>query len=50
MPVLLPDNMPWLRGDVPLDIRRTMYYQHDGCPAQFSLDVRNPLDDIYPNK
>lgn len=46
----LRNDLLELLEDIPLDIRRTMWYQHDGCPAHFSLDVRNHLNNIYPNR
>lgn len=27
-----------------------MWLQHDGCPAHFSQEVRNFLDQAYPNR
>ncbi|XP_026829886.1 uncharacterized protein LOC105283860 [Ooceraea biroi] len=32
--------LPGLLQNVPLDIRRDMWFQHDGAPAHFSLNVR----------
>lgn len=39
-----------LLEDVDLETRRTMWFQHDGCPAHFGLDVRNWLNNEYPNR
>lgn len=39
-----------LLSEVPLETRRNMIYQHDGCPAHFSLSVREWLNRQYPNK
>lgn len=27
-----------------------IWFQHDGCPAHYSLDVRNFLNDCFPNR
>jgi hypothetical protein len=42
--------LPELLQDVPLDIRRDMWLQHDGAPAHFSLRVREYLNDQFPNR
>lgn len=42
--------MPILLEDVPLDLRASMWYQHDGCPAHFSQRVRRFLDGNYRNR
>lgn len=46
----LRNELPILLEDVPLGIRRHMYFQHDGCPAHYSLDVRNYLNTTYPDR
>lgn len=45
----LRNELPALLEDVPLQTRRDMWFQHDGCPAHFSLGVRNFLNENYPN-
>ncbi|KMQ84872.1 hypothetical protein RF55_16973 [Lasius niger] len=42
--------LPDLLEDVPLNIRRDMWFQHDGTPPHFSLDVREYLDQNFPNR
>lgn len=44
------DELPLLLEDIPLETRRFMFLQHDGCPAHFSREVRNFLDDAYPDR
>ena len=39
-----------LLEDVPLDIRRDMWFQHDGAPAHFHRNVRAFLNEFYPNR
>lgn len=46
----LRDQLPLLLEDVDLETRRNMFFQHDGCPAHFAIDVRNYLDFRYPGK
>lgn len=46
----LQNDLPILLEEVPLDIRRSLWYQHDGCPAHFSQRVRDFLDTSYPNR
>lgn len=40
----LPDL---LVDEVPLLLRRHMFYQHDGAPAHFQINVRRHLDEVY---
>lgn len=46
----LRNELPVLLEDVALDTRASMWYQHDGCPAHFSREVRDFLDISYPNR
>lgn len=43
-------NLPNLLDDLPLAIRRDMWFMHDGAPPHFSLDVRNHLNVNFPNR
>lgn len=36
--------------DIPLETRRKMWFQLDGAPAHFRHDVRQYLDEIFPNR
>lgn len=36
--------------EMPLNIRRNMIYMHDGAPAHFARNVRNWLDQHFPNR
>lgn len=45
----LEENLPNLLEDFPLNIRRTMWFQHDGAPPHNSRRVRNYLDTQFPN-
>lgn len=42
--------LPGLLENVPINIRRRMWYQHDGAPAHFSNASRQVLDNNYPNR
>ncbi|EZA46558.1 hypothetical protein X777_00036, partial [Ooceraea biroi] len=45
----LEEKLPILLEDVPLHIRHQMWFMHDKAPAQFSLNVRQHLNAVYPN-
>jgi hypothetical protein len=62
-PYLLPDHLngptylgflrhilPELLEDIPLGARRRMWFQHDGAPPHFSIDVRNHLNMTFRNR
>lgn len=42
--------LPGLLEHVPLLVRRSMWLQLDGCPAHYSLGVRNFLDEYFSNR
>lgn len=46
----LRNDLFGLMQDVPLETRRHMWYQHDGCPAHFRITVRQWLDQNFPNR
>ena len=46
----LENTLGPLLEDLPLITRHTMWYQHDGCPAHFSLVARNKLNEKFPNR
>lgn len=46
----LQNQLPNLLEDVPLNIYRDMWYQHDGCPAHYARSVRAYLDEEYPGR
>jgi len=46
----LQDKLPALLDNVPLQIRRQIYYQHDGAQPHFSQVVRQYLDHKFPNR
>lgn len=48
--VFLKETLPELLEDVPLEVRRRMWLQHDGAPAHFGRVVRNHLDLNYPDR
>ncbi|KAL3265612.1 hypothetical protein HHI36_009816 [Cryptolaemus montrouzieri] len=43
----LQNELPILLEDVPLNIRRDMWYEQDGCPARYARPVRDHLDNEY---
>ncbi|CAK1584122.1 unnamed protein product [Parnassius mnemosyne] len=46
----LRENLPTLLEDVPLTDRRHMWYQQDGYPAHYAVQVRDFLDQEYPGR
>lgn len=46
----LETQLPILLEDVSLELRRTLWYQHDGCPAHYGRQVRTHLDQRYPRR
>lgn len=43
-------SLPPLLEDVSLETRRNMWFQLDGCPAHYNQNVRQFLDNQYPNR
>lgn len=43
----LQNTLPLVMEDVPLAIRRELWFQHDGAPAHFSRAVREHLNNTY---
>jgi len=48
--IFLQEVLPKLLEDVPLNLRRDMWFQHDGCPAHFSLAVRAYLTAVFGDR
>jgi len=46
----LENEIPGLLEDIPLRLRETLIFQHDGAPAHFSRRVRDILDTRFPDK
>lgn len=46
----LQNHLPILLEDVPLETRRNMFLQLDGCPAHFAVNVRQYLNEMFPNR
>ena len=42
--------MPGLLEDIPLMIRRQMYFQHDGTPPHNTNRVTELLNELFPNR
>jgi hypothetical protein len=40
-------NLPGLLEEIPLEIRRAMWFMHDGAPVHFTLNVRHFLNVSY---
>lgn len=46
----LQNTLSELLQDLPLQLRRDMWFMHDGAAPHFSLNIRNHLNQQYPNK
>lgn len=46
----LQNNLPELLEDVPLEIRQSMWFLHDGAPPHFRREVRDYLNNEFPNR
>lgn len=46
----LRHHLPILLDEVPLLVRASMWFMHDGAPAHFSVVARQHLDIAYPNR
>lgn len=46
----LENELPLLLEDIPLQIRRTILFLHDGAPAHYGRGVTNFLNEQYPNR
>ncbi|KOC71338.1 hypothetical protein WH47_05048 [Habropoda laboriosa] len=62
-PYILPDRLngptyihflehvlPGLLEEIPLEIRRNMYFQHDGASAHYAANVRTYLDEAFRDR
>lgn len=45
--IFLEEVLPELLQEVPIGVRNQMWFQHDGAPAHFSMEVRNYLDATF---
>lgn len=48
--LFLQETLPELLEDLPLDLRRRMWFLHDGAPPHFGLNVRNHLHVQFPDR
>jgi hypothetical protein len=48
--VFLRNELPDLLEDIPLMIRRQMYFQHDEAPHHYTIRVREYLNESFPNR
>lgn len=46
----LQNTLPILLENLPLLLRREMWYMHDGAPPHFTIAVRQHLHNQYPNR
>ena len=48
--IFIRDILPEMLEDVPLQVSQRLWFQHDGAPAHFALDVREYLNNVFPNR
>ncbi|GLV38513.1 hypothetical protein CBL_05131, partial [Carabus blaptoides fortunei] len=41
---ILENELPTLLEDLSIEVRQNMWFQHDGCPAHYSMLAREVLD------
>lgn len=46
----LEETLPGLLEDLTLDVRQTMWFQHDGCLVYYSVAAREVLNRAYSNR
>ena len=46
--IFIRDILPQMLENVPLQARERLWFQHDGAPAHFALDVREYLNNVFP--
>jgi hypothetical protein len=46
----LRETLPLLLEDLPLDVRRRMWFQHDGAPAHSDRNAREYLNERFGNR
>ena len=42
--------LPEMLENLPLQVRQRFWFQHDGAPAHFALDVREYPNNVFPNR
>ena len=47
---LFCDILPEMLENIPLQVRQQLWFQHDGAPSHFALDVREYLNNVFPNR
>ena len=48
--IFIRDILPEMLESVPLQVRQRLWFQHDGAPAHFALDVKDYLNNVFPNR
>lgn len=46
----LQDNLEDIYDEIPLDVRRSIIFQNDGCPAHCPTQVRDLLNHTFPDR
>ena len=48
--IFIRDILPEMLENAPLQVRHRLWFQHDGASAHFALDVREYLNNVFPNR
>ena len=48
--IFIRDILPEMLENVPLQVRQRLRFQLDGATAHFALDVREYLNNVFPNR
>ena len=48
--IFIHDILPEMLENVPLQVSQRLWFQHDGGPAHFALDVREYLNNVFPSR
>ena len=47
--IFIRDILPEMLENIPLQARQLLWLHHDGAPEHFALDVREYLNNVFPN-
>ena len=48
--IFIRDTLPEMLENVPLQVRQLLWFQHDGASAHFALNLREYLNNVFPNR
>ena len=48
--IFVRDILPEMLENVELQVRQRLWFQHDRAPANFALDIREYINNVFPNR